>query len=193
MTSRSRIGSRKFIASIATVATGPSASRLAMIPAAMSIWLSTQPPKMWPLALMSDGPGTTLRVGSPLASVIVVPVVAAGLFVVPGPVGEKNEAHQAGADEHGETDARDRCDHHVDRHRIAEALEIDQRQKDADQSEERHPAHRPLVALPRLRRAFVIRRPAQRERIVSRHGFPLAFASGIIKGPRVASSRKGES
>src|SRR3954469_8512863 len=152
MRSRSRIGSRKFIASIATVATGPSASRLAMIPAAMSIWLSTQPPKMWPLALMSDGPGTTLRVGSPLASVIVVPVVAAGLVVVAGPVGEKDQAHQAGAYEHGEAASGHRGDDHVDRHRIAEALEIDQRQEDADQSEQRHPAHRPLVARPGLRR-----------------------------------------
>ena len=29
----------------------------ATMPAAMSIWLSTQPPKIWPLALMSLGPG----------------------------------------------------------------------------------------------------------------------------------------
>ena len=34
------------------------------MPAAMSIWLNTQPPKMWPLALMSVGPGTTRRIGS---------------------------------------------------------------------------------------------------------------------------------
>ena len=27
------------------------------MPAAMSIWLNTQPPKIWPLALMSVGPG----------------------------------------------------------------------------------------------------------------------------------------
>jgi len=51
------------IASMATVATEPLARREATMPAAMSIWLSTQPPKIWPLALMSLGPGTTRSTG----------------------------------------------------------------------------------------------------------------------------------
>jgi hypothetical protein len=47
--------------------------------AAMSIWLSTQPPKMWPLALMSVGPGITRRIGT-LSRLITdrYPLVAAG-------------------------------------------------------------------------------------------------------------------
>src|SRR5438093_751429 len=42
-----------FIASIATVATGPLARREATMPAAISIWLSSQPPKLWPLTARS--------------------------------------------------------------------------------------------------------------------------------------------
>ena len=68
------------IASIATVATGPCARRLATMPAAMSIWLSTQPPKIWPLALMSPGRGTTRRVGSRSSAMPIIPT--AGILVV---------------------------------------------------------------------------------------------------------------
>src|SRR5438067_2048716 len=63
-------GAMNSIASIATVATGPFARREATMPAAMSIWLSTHPPKIWPLALMSLGPGTTRRIGARSRSVI---------------------------------------------------------------------------------------------------------------------------
>ena len=58
------------IASIATVATGPLDLREATMPAAMSIWLKTQPPKIWPLALMSVGPGITRKIGTRSKSVI---------------------------------------------------------------------------------------------------------------------------
>src|SRR5688572_12644910 len=58
------------IRSMAIVATGPSARRDATMPAAMSIWLSTQPPKICPLALMSLGPGTTRRIALWCGSVI---------------------------------------------------------------------------------------------------------------------------
>ena len=64
------------IASIATVATDPCASRDATMPAAISICERTQPPKIWPLALMSPGPGTTRRIGSPLASLVVMTLAA---------------------------------------------------------------------------------------------------------------------
>ena len=68
------------ILSIATVATGPFDSRLATMPAAMSIWLRTQPPKIWPLALMSPGRGTTRRIGSRLSPAVID--VSIGRFVV---------------------------------------------------------------------------------------------------------------
>ncbi len=60
------------ILSIAIVATDPPARRDAMMPAAMSIWDSTQPPKIWPLALMSLGPGTTRSTGFLWSRVILV-------------------------------------------------------------------------------------------------------------------------
>src|ERR1044072_7635005 len=122
------------LASIATVATGPCASREATMPAAMSIWESTQPPKIWPLALMSPGPGTILRIGSPRASAVVViaPVSAIGLVVGARPAAEENQAHQPGPDQHRQADSGDGRDHHVDRHRIAEALQVDQRQEHGD-------------------------------------------------------------
>ena len=109
------------IASIATVATGPCAAREATMPAAMSIWLSTQPPKIWPLALMSPGRGTTRSTGSFLSSVILAPragrrvVVAAGLLRI-------DQAHQAGADQHREADAGDGRDHHMELQRQPDAL-----------------------------------------------------------------------
>src|SRR4051794_36126592 len=52
------------ILSIATVATAPRASREATMPPAISIWLSTQPPKIWPLVLMSRAAGATRSTGS---------------------------------------------------------------------------------------------------------------------------------
>ena len=47
------------------------------MPAAMSIWERTQPPKMWPLALMSPGRGTTRRIGSALVPLVVISLSAA--------------------------------------------------------------------------------------------------------------------
>ena len=73
------------IASIATVATGPSDSRAATMPAAMSIWLSTQPPKMWPLELMSPGLGTTLRIGEPVpVHMMIATILGVGLSILVG-------------------------------------------------------------------------------------------------------------
>src|SRR5688500_4846866 len=114
MMSCRRIGSMNSIASIATVATGPCARREATMPAAISIWLSTQPPKMWPLALMSPGRGTTRRIGSALSSVIVAPARGCG-FVMAARIAEINEAHQGRAEQHGKADSGDRGDQHVDR------------------------------------------------------------------------------
>src|SRR6185436_13962346 len=172
------------IASIATVATGPCASRLAMMPAAMSIWLSTQPPKIWPLALMSDGPGTTLSIGSPRFSlIVVVPVSAIRFVVMAGAIAEKDEPHQARSDEHGQPDPGDRGDHHVNAHRIAEAFEPDQREQDGDDRGQHHPAHDRPVACPGGGRALVIGPAIGGNGLVPGHGCPSAFASGIIKGP----------
>src|SRR3990167_8971344 len=58
------IGWTKVMAVIATVATRPFATRAASEPPAMSIWLSTQPPKMSPFPFMSAGCGTVLTMGS---------------------------------------------------------------------------------------------------------------------------------
>src|SRR5438270_12472909 len=115
------------IASIATVATEPCASREATMPAAISIWLSTQPPKIWPLALMSPGPGTTRRIGSPLVALVVIQPSPRGVLVETGPVADEEQAHQPGADQDGEADPRDGRDQHVDRERLARPLQVDQR------------------------------------------------------------------
>src|SRR5436309_11167525 len=115
------MGARNFIASIATVATGPRARREATMPAAMSIWLSTQPPKIWPLALMSPGPGTTRRIGSRAGSAIAM--TSAGFVVIARAVADEQQPHQAGGDEDGEPDAGRGGDQHVDRHRLARALQ----------------------------------------------------------------------
>src|SRR5918994_76934 len=117
MTSRRWMGAMNSIRSIATVATGPCDRREAAMPPAMSIWLSTQPPKMWPLALMSPGRGATRRTGSRLASPVVIPVSTGGLVVVAAAIAEENQPHQARADEDGEADPGDRRHHHVQRQR----------------------------------------------------------------------------
>src|SRR5688500_12003206 len=116
MRSWSRIGAMNSIASIATVATRPSASRAATMPAAMSIWERTQPPKIWPLALMSPGRGTTRNIASPLWLIVMV-ALRPGSLVVPAIAAEIDEAHEAGAEQHGEADAGNGRDHHMERDR----------------------------------------------------------------------------
>src|SRR5690625_2744292 len=54
--------------SMATVATRPRASLRAEMEPAMSIWDSSQPPKMSPLALVSLGMATVCRASSPLGT-----------------------------------------------------------------------------------------------------------------------------
>src|SRR5215217_3191139 len=135
------------IASIATVATGPSASREATMPAAMSIWLSTQPPKMWPLALMSPGRGATRSTGSRPAASAVIPLSTRRLLVMAAAMAEEDQPHQPGADEHGQPDAGDGRDDQVERQRRSRSLEIEQRQSGRRRGEKHHPAHHPLVAL----------------------------------------------
>src|SRR5580765_4755638 len=129
------------IASIATVATDPCASRDATMPAAMSICERTQPTKIWPLALMSPGPGTTRRIGSRLVSLVVIPVSAIGFVVMAGTVADEEQPHQPGAAQHGEADAGHGGDRDLDRPRLAGALQIDKREKDGDDREQKHPAH----------------------------------------------------
>src|SRR4249919_2086102 len=91
------------IRSIAIVATDPPARRDATIPAAMSIWLSTQPPKIWPLALMSLGPGTTRRTGFLWSIVILVFLdMVRRIRVLPHPVAEEHQGHQRDAKQHAE-------------------------------------------------------------------------------------------
>ena len=102
-----------------------------------------------------------------------------------GAVAEEDQAHQAGADQDGEADAGDGRDHHVDRHRIAEALEVDEREQDGDDGDQRHPLHHPLVARPGDGGALEILRALVRNRVVLGHGFHLAPPHGIIKA-RVA-------
>src|SRR5262249_35923182 len=105
MRSCRRIGAMNSIESIATVATAPSASRLATMPEAMSIWLSPQPPKMWPLALMSPGRGATLRIGSRRGLSVVTLSSFCGVLVMTGAIRQEDEPHQPGADQHAERDA----------------------------------------------------------------------------------------
>src|SRR3954467_13601853 len=107
------MGWRNFIASIAIVATGPFERREATMPAAMSIWLKIQPPKIWPLALMSPGPGMTLRIGTrsqsliPKSSFIVTFFADVGRrgIVVAARVAQEHEGHQRAAEQHGQPDA----------------------------------------------------------------------------------------
>src|SRR3546814_3743430 len=113
--SRSRIGAMNSIVSIATVATAPHAIRPATMPPAMSIWLSTQPPKIWPLALMSAGRGTTRRIGSrgqsaeTLSVMVHIRVVFEGILdrlVMPAAARPEDEPHQRRAQHHREADPR---------------------------------------------------------------------------------------
>src|SRR6185503_10426315 len=96
----------KCIASMATVATAPPARREAAIPPAMSICESTQPPKMWPLALMSVGPGTTRKIGSLVESLILIALYVGvrHFLVVPASGTQEGEHHQSCAEQHGQTD-----------------------------------------------------------------------------------------
>src|SRR5687768_5794932 len=111
------------IESIATVSTRPLARRAATMPAAMSIWLSTQPPKIWPLALMSPGRGMTLRIGS---CSLTIPVLAAGGSVMARAVAEEDQSHRRGPEHHRKSDSRHCRDQHRDRHRSHRDPEIDE-------------------------------------------------------------------
>src|SRR5471032_2190060 len=55
---------------MATVATRPLATRAARVPPAMSIWDSTQPPKISPLPFMSAGCGIVRTMGSRWPAVV---------------------------------------------------------------------------------------------------------------------------
>src|SRR3954451_22582129 len=74
---------RKLIASIATVTVRDSAIFEAKMPPPMSIWLSSQPPKMSPLALVSAGIAMVRMQRSPDGSVSALDVAcAAGVSVM---------------------------------------------------------------------------------------------------------------
>src|SRR3989344_9506165 len=118
MMSRSRIGARNCIVSIATVAQGPCTSRPATMPPAISICASTQPPKIWPFELMSAGGGTTRRTGSrpavsdPVGSDMKkTPSRRVGIervvyrFVKAGAAGQEDQPHQRRREQHGKADA----------------------------------------------------------------------------------------
>src|SRR6476661_4105036 len=81
------MGAMNSIRSMAIVATGPLERSRAIMPPALSIWLRTQPPKMWPLALMSAGPGIRRRIGSRRTSVM------RGLFSGLGQLDEGPSSH----------------------------------------------------------------------------------------------------
>src|SRR5512138_24725 len=93
------------IRSIAIVATDPPARRDATMPAAISICDKTQPPKMWPLALMSLGPGTTRSTGF-LWSIVMLFLLAmiGGVLVLPHPTAQEHQAHQCNAEHDAEAD-----------------------------------------------------------------------------------------
>src|SRR3990170_8827950 len=100
------MGAMNSIFSMATVATEPLARREAMMPAAISIWLSTQPPKIWPLALMSLGPGTTRSTGFLWSRVMMVlMLMIGGVRVMPASVAEEYQGHQRGAEQDAEPHA----------------------------------------------------------------------------------------
>src|ERR1700741_377167 len=103
------------IRSIAIVATDPPARREATMPAAISIWLSTQPPKIWPLALISLGPGTTRSTGF-LWSIVMFFLlrVIGGVGVLPHPAAQEHQAHQRDAEQHGQAHAERGSNQHVD-------------------------------------------------------------------------------
>src|SRR3546814_11299443 len=97
------MGELKFIGSRATVATVPNASLAATMPPAISIWLKTQPPKMWPFVLMSPGRGTVRNMGSRPADPLVFGSFViihfpfqriVNLLVMASATGKKNKAHK---------------------------------------------------------------------------------------------------
>src|SRR5690606_9662720 len=80
------IGWWKVMASTATVTTRPWARRAATTPPAISIWLSTQPPKISPLPFMSAGIGAERITGSPrpgAALFCVIPVLNRLFWLLP--------------------------------------------------------------------------------------------------------------
>src|SRR3990167_8790495 len=96
------------------------------MPPAMSIWLSTQPPKMWPLALMSAGRGTTRRIGSRgqsgLSVMVHIRIVFEGVFdrfVVAAAARQEYKPHQRRAKQDRQPDPGGGCDHHVNGQRLA--------------------------------------------------------------------------
>src|SRR3546814_18994090 len=103
MMSCRRMGAMNCIASMATVATGPNASLAATMPPAISIWLKTQPPKMWPFVLMSPGRGTVRNMGSRPADPLVFGSIViihfpfqriVNLLVMASATGKKNQDHK---------------------------------------------------------------------------------------------------
>src|SRR3546814_7020699 len=111
MMSCRRMGAMNCIASMATVATGPNASLAATMPPAISIWLKTQPPKMWPFVLMSPGRGTVRNMGSRPADPLVFGSIViihfpfqriVNLLVMASATGKKNQAHKRCRQHHGQ-------------------------------------------------------------------------------------------
>src|SRR5690606_33205069 len=168
MTSRSRMGAINSIVSIATVATAPCASRPATMPPAMSIWLSTQPPKICPLALMSAGRGTTRNIGSRgqsaaagLSVMVHIRVVferVLNRLVMAAAARQEDKAHQRGAQQDRQAHPGSGSDDHVDGEFIAHReTEPAERADDGQQRYQRHAAHQPAIAGPGdLRRVAIV-------------------------------------
>src|SRR6476661_185117 len=141
MMSCSRIGAMNFIVSIATVAVGPWAARPATMPAAMSIWLSTQPPKIWPLELMSPGRGATRKIGSRESVVIVIFRKVLDSFVMAGAGTEEHQPHQRSRQQHRKENAARGEDQERDRERAPGLPQDRQTRRGRHDRSERHPCH----------------------------------------------------
>ena len=148
------------------------------MPAAMSIWLSTQPPKMWPLALMSAGPGMTRRIGTRSRSVIPSPPhreCVAAASSCPLDRAHEHQRHQRRAEQHGEPDPERGRDEHVGRGasrspRVTSTTAIAATTTDSSASSRKI----------RQKRRFIDGAGLGIGSGVG-HGFPLAARSGTIK------------
>src|SRR3546814_15523316 len=94
------------------------------MPPAISIWLKTQPPKMWPFVLMSPGRGTVRTMGSRPADPLVFGSIViihftfqriVNLLVMASATGKTTQAHKRCRQHPGQAYPPNGCTHHFDR------------------------------------------------------------------------------
>src|SRR3546814_15231768 len=127
------------------------------MPPATSIWLKTQPPKMWPFVLMSPGRGTVRNMGSRPADPLVFGSIViihfpfqriVNLLVMASATGKKNQAHKRCRQHHGQAYPRNGCNHHVDRRNSIPPPQHAYRDQYAQYRAQHHPPKDPTTPAP---------------------------------------------